>query len=1259
MGILTPRATELRELRLGVEYDDLQKTNSPPPHDLVKLSLTPSIPWTIASNESEWQNYPASLLAEWAELKSNLPPEVDLFLDVSPYPNSHYTSLSTEWKELPHQPLSPPWDSYKFSSASVKTAYTNFLRAAIDYFEPDYISVAPRANQALAEAPQVWPELKSLIFSTHSKLAIEYPEVKYALSLDYETLSGISPESQSLLESSRDTYPDILTNEPASLVEVSNLIALSSLPELYSNDTSISSYYAPAFEYADQLGKPLAFAQIAFASQAFPPTDSLSPATQFEKLDELLLQAFEHRSPFIVYTQIADEGSATEDPREKLQYIAGLANTQGEPKPALTIWKSYFDIEFTDLAAKEKTTDSDSDGVFDAFDTAPHNPSHSSLHYYFEDRDNDSFGDAAAPIAVNSDSPPPSTSAWRGDPNDHFKMSTPAIHPKAGRTFGFDANGDLSQLVDHKSELQELGVDCLHLTVSWADLDLGNGDTKAIDLGQIPDTVELCRELGIKLSLTLNLIDGEELTVPPELRSALSFQLTSWSSEYVKPRFFDLIEAILEETGPNTLASIQLGTDIQTYSPDVEPNIFWDDLTAFIQSLHGYLDATCESKPKLGFRCSLDSTDNLNSLPTKLEELLTKQDFLGIDYQPKEGREPIVIAQDIEALLATLPNELTVRLHELAHSSSPSIGSSETKQSQFTLALFEIWDRYPNRIQHLGFTSLFDSDRVTETGFLKRDYSKKRAYHTLRTQSMNRGWWKLPAEQRRSYYLGFSHTPYDSASDLAEIKEVDDWMWKRIADDSDIVNLQLDGGIPWPEALADDLEGDIPPFSNDLLGYWEKLRREVPENHKRVVSFSPTGNPRSRLEGYWGYGRSTAFIDDDGFIIEPVGDYKETTDAFLPFPWSKLRFNDDPVKTALVNYAKRVIRYFEPDYLVVGLEASESIPEDPVRFDEYIELQTHLYHALKEDPDTAHIPLIVSVSSTSLMTDEFGVPFKFDQQPPNARKQQIEGLRRILPITDILGISHYPHFGKFNAELIPSGMYQSLFELLEELDAHDKPIAITESGYTADPFTIFDTHFSGSPEKQDLYMKHFLYEMEKSSHPVEFIINYEIRDTDYTWLRQKELADRGEFNPVFLQFFQYFRDIGLYDGEGSSNRPAYATWKNALQSPLLPKGALVSETVDLHLFIRSYLQFDDNQQAWLVLRYYPSQQLDGLNFQVEQTNATLAWQDLPEEEDTIITSNISAQLCDDERDQIETRINLGQLPPPYLFRVVVNRTKAD
>jgi hypothetical protein len=192
------------------------------------------------------------------------------------------------------------------------------------------------------------------------------------------------------------------------------------------------------------------------------------------------------------------------------------------------------------------------------------------------------------------------------------------------------------------------------------------------------------------------------------------------------------------------------------------------------------------------------------------------------------------------------------------------------------------------------------------------------------------------------------------------------------------------------------------------------------------------------------------------------------------------------------------------------------------------------------------------------MTDEFGhliaapddgngSPYKYDEMAPGVRARLKEGVRSLLPYLDLVGLSYYPHYGKYNAYTLPPAALTSMHRFLQEAGVPDSmPLAITESGYPADPYLIDSVLFAASADKQQRHLELMLYELSKLPNPVEFVVNYIVRDIDMQWNRLLIEAE----NPRFVQFYQYFRDLGLYDGDGLA-RPSLATWTRYFQLPLV------------------------------------------------------------------------------------------------------------
>jgi hypothetical protein len=122
------------------------------------------------------------------------------------------------------------------------------------------------------------------------------------------------------------------------------------------------------------------------------------------------------------------------------------------------------------------------------------------------------------------------------------------------------------------------------------------------------------------------------------------------------------------------------------------------------------------------------------------------------------------------------------------------------------------------------------------------------------------------------------------------------------------------------------------------------------------------------------------------------------------------------------------------------------------------------------------------------------------------------------------------------------------------LAATGKPIAVTESGFPAVPFAVLGTPFITDADKQDRFYKLLFAEAEKTPAPFEFLVSYAPRDSDLGWQRLLEgsLQNPPTVSARFVEFYKYFRSIGLYDGAGNE-RAATRTWTTEVARPFAPK----------------------------------------------------------------------------------------------------------
>ena len=345
---------------------------------------------------------------------------------------------------------------------------------------------------------------------------------------------------------------------------------------------------------------------------------------------------------------------------------------------------------------------------------------------------------------------------------------------------------------------------------------------------------------------------------------------------------------------------------------------------------------------------------------------------------------------------------------------------------------------------------------------------------------------QLDTEKFRSYYLGFTPFPFDITSEAVE------YSYNKISSDADIIAQHFDDGIPWQEAL------DGKDFHQNILNDWQFRKSHTPVGHKVYLAITPINISRDGLAPYKG----------------------EKGEMPLPPPWDYYKFNNQNIKTAYLNYAKRIINYFNPDYLAIGIEVNLLAASDPTlgKWNAYLELHKFVYTELKKIYPT--LPIMVSLTGMDLI----------DGYTDVNHQSQTKVLNDIINYTDYFGLSMHTFLSKFSADIIDSTIFQNIFEL------SNKPIAICETSYPAQEFSIFNNSvvFRGSEEKQKKYFELLLSASER--YPVKFIINFVIRDYDALW---EAIGSPDNIEKVW-------RDTGFYDEQGKP-RKVRDLWLRNLQ----------------------------------------------------------------------------------------------------------------
>lgn len=166
----------------------------------------------------------------------------------------------------------------------------------------------------------------------------------------------------------------------------------------------------------------------------------------------------------------------------------------------------------------------------------------------------------------------------------------------------------------------------------------------------------------------------------------------------------------------------------------------------------------------------------------------------------------------------------------------------------------------------------------------------------------------------RPFRMGLTPWPYDATL------EARDWTFARIGAEGDLVSEHLEEGVPWPEMLAGQA------LSGTCLAELEDRQARKPAGQRVLVQINPLDTSRRRLAPYRG----------------------ATPNEPLPAPWNGHALDDADVKAAFLNHALRVVEFFEPDDLGIGIGVNLLVRNAPAGWAEYVDLHRHVYAELKK-----------------------------------------------------------------------------------------------------------------------------------------------------------------------------------------------------------------------------------------------------------------------------------------------------------------------
>jgi hypothetical protein len=225
-------------------------------------------------------------------------------------------------------------------------------------------------------------------------------------------------------------------------------------------------------------------------------------------------------------------------------------------------------------------------------------------------------------------------------------------------------------------------------------------------------------------------------------------------------RFNRLMDAILAAIPNLDVNFLSIGNEVDLgFANDKK---LWKQYRVFYR---GTKDFVKKRKPdwKVGIAMTLYG---LTQQRKELAQTLNRHsDIILVSYYPINSdftvKDPRVVGEEMGAVVKAYPHR-TIYFSEAGYPSSPVLGSSEERQSEFVREVFKAWDAHASQIRYLAFSWLTDSSPAALDFFAKyysladnkfREYLRtlglrtnpghgtdKPAFVALKAEAKARGW---------------------------------------------------------------------------------------------------------------------------------------------------------------------------------------------------------------------------------------------------------------------------------------------------------------------------------------------------------------------------------------------------------------------------------------------------------------------------------------------------------------------------------------
>ncbi|MCC6899376.1 MAG: hypothetical protein IT377_10405 [Polyangiaceae bacterium] len=282
------------------------------------------------------------------------------------------------------------------------------------------------------------------------------------------------------------------------------------------------------------------------------------------------------------------------------------------------------------------------------------------------------------------------------------------VVPAGSRVLAMEVNPP--NPADHASKLDVamgIGVRGIPPTLSWSVLEPTPNKPETTWVSAM-NSVYVSRKVDVML--TIPTIDTVSVLVPSDLTQALELGPgaggLAWDDTYVKARFENLLNAVLDAADPNlSLKYLLVGNEVNVYLA-AKPDSVWQAYRGFIEAAKTVIQ-TKRPKAQVGVNVSFNGPKGLDA---KIAALNTNVDVCFVSYYLNGndfgGMQKNDVATDVDGMLK-LCGEKPVVLKEFGYPTGVSTGSLQG-QAQFVGQLFQAWDAHASRIPFVVLSRMYD-----------------------------------------------------------------------------------------------------------------------------------------------------------------------------------------------------------------------------------------------------------------------------------------------------------------------------------------------------------------------------------------------------------------------------------------------------------------------------------------------------------------------------------------------------------------------